>query len=194
MRTWFRPVASLSGSRIQCCHELWCRSQTQLRSGIALAVAQVGSCSSDSTPSLGISTCCRCSPKKNRQQQKQRENTLGPCLGIPVCLGVGNQRMSTKSPGVGKDILLQSKWSRDQESCLYKFLLVICYSEGTSHLTFTAQQLCSCHSFCVEGLLSNSLYPSSSQLISIFHSKVIQFWWQGKKQVNTRFLEFAALY
>ena len=46
------------------CHELWCRSQTQLRSSIAMAVVWVGSCSSDSTPSLGTSVCHRCGPKK----------------------------------------------------------------------------------------------------------------------------------
>ena len=31
-------LALLTGLRIQCCHELWCRSQTWLRSGIAVAV------------------------------------------------------------------------------------------------------------------------------------------------------------
>ena len=46
------------------CHELWCRSKTWLGSGIAVAVA--GSCSSDSTPSLGTSICCRCGPKKQK--------------------------------------------------------------------------------------------------------------------------------
>ena len=35
--------------------ELWYRSQIQLRSGIAVAVAVASSCSSDLTPSLGIS-------------------------------------------------------------------------------------------------------------------------------------------
>ena len=44
--------------------ELWERSQTQLRSSTAIAVVQAGSCCSDSTPSLGTSICCKCSPKK----------------------------------------------------------------------------------------------------------------------------------
>ena len=30
-------LASLSGLRIQCCPELWCMLQTQLRSGVAVA-------------------------------------------------------------------------------------------------------------------------------------------------------------
>ena len=29
LRMWIQPLASLSGLRIWCCHELWCRSQTQ---------------------------------------------------------------------------------------------------------------------------------------------------------------------
>ena len=52
---------------IQCRHELWCRSQTQLGSGIVVAVVQVGSCSSDSTPSLETSICHGCGPKKKKK-------------------------------------------------------------------------------------------------------------------------------
>ena len=33
-----RSLASLSGLRIQRCHEMWHRSQTQLRSGVAVAL------------------------------------------------------------------------------------------------------------------------------------------------------------
>ena len=36
-------LASLSGSRIQCCLELWYRLQTQLGSGVALALVWAGS-------------------------------------------------------------------------------------------------------------------------------------------------------
>ena len=53
---------------------LWlCRSQTQLRSHVAVAVAvvQADRCSSDSTPSLGTSICCRCSPKKQKIKNKK---------------------------------------------------------------------------------------------------------------------------
>ena len=34
-----QSLASLSGLRIRHCRELWCRSQTQLGSGVAVAVA-----------------------------------------------------------------------------------------------------------------------------------------------------------
>ena len=37
-RMWNGALASLSGLRIWCCHELWPKSQTRLRSGIAVAV------------------------------------------------------------------------------------------------------------------------------------------------------------
>ena len=47
------PIPEL---RIQHCCEL-CRSQTWLRSGVAVAVALASGYSSDSTPSLGTSIC-----------------------------------------------------------------------------------------------------------------------------------------
>ena len=40
MRLQVQSLASLSGSRIQCCHEPWYRSQTRLGSGDAVAVAR----------------------------------------------------------------------------------------------------------------------------------------------------------
>ena len=42
MRLWVRSLASLSGSRIWYCHDLWCRSQMQqLRSCVAVAVQRL---------------------------------------------------------------------------------------------------------------------------------------------------------
>ena len=62
--------ASLSGLRIRHCRERWGRSQTWLRSGVAVAVVEVVSCSSDSIPSLGTSVCYRSGrpPQKNAMQ------------------------------------------------------------------------------------------------------------------------------
>ena len=57
----------LSGLRIQHCHELRCRSQILLGSGVAVAVVQVSSCSSDSTPGLETSICHGCGPKKKKK-------------------------------------------------------------------------------------------------------------------------------
>ena len=62
------------------CCQLWCRSQTWLRSGIAVvvAVAVASSCRSNSPRSLGTSICCMCAPKKKRKKKKGRKgmNTL----------------------------------------------------------------------------------------------------------------------
>ena len=44
---WVLFRASLSGLRIWHCHGLWSRSQARLRSGVAVAVVQAGSFSSD---------------------------------------------------------------------------------------------------------------------------------------------------
>ena len=41
-----------------------------LRSGITVAVVQVGGSSSHSTPSLGTSICCGYSPKKRKKKEK----------------------------------------------------------------------------------------------------------------------------
>ena len=64
-----RSLASLSGLRIRHCHALWCRSQTRLGSGVAVAVVEAGSYSSDWTPSLGTSICRGCSPKKQNKKE-----------------------------------------------------------------------------------------------------------------------------
>ena len=48
--------------------ELCCRSQTRLRSGVAVALAKAGSCSSDQTPSLGTSISCGCGPRKYKNK------------------------------------------------------------------------------------------------------------------------------
>ena len=74
MRMWVRSLVSLSELRIWHCHELQCRLQTRLRSCIAAAVAQAGSYSSNSTPSLGTSMCYRCSPKKKKTKQNKNEH------------------------------------------------------------------------------------------------------------------------
>ena len=61
------------------CLKLQCSSQIRLESCIAVAVAQAGSCSSDSTSSLGTSICHGCSPKrepKNKKKKKKKLNHL----------------------------------------------------------------------------------------------------------------------
>ena len=54
------------------CRELWCRSQMWLGCRVAVALAQAGGYSSDLTPSLGISTCHWCSPRKGKMTKKKK--------------------------------------------------------------------------------------------------------------------------
>ena len=73
MRMRVRSLASISGLRIQHCCELWCRSQMQLGSCVAVAMAVAGSCSSDSTSSLETSICLECGPKRQKKKKKKKE-------------------------------------------------------------------------------------------------------------------------
>ena len=72
MRFRVQSLASLSGLRIQRCHELGCRSKMWLGSGIAVAVVQASSCGSGWTPSLGTSMCRRCGPRKGKKTKKKK--------------------------------------------------------------------------------------------------------------------------
>ena len=63
MRVW--SLALLSRLRIRGRHELQGRSQMQLGSHVAVAMA--GTWISNSTPNLRTSMCCRCSPKKHKK-------------------------------------------------------------------------------------------------------------------------------
>ena len=61
-----------------------------LRSAVAVAVVQAGSCSSHLTPSLGTSICCRCSPKKRGGGEKLALNLVprqNPPRGAPLASG-----------------------------------------------------------------------------------------------------------
>ena len=59
VRVQVQSLASFSGLRIWGCCELWRRSQTWLGPHMPVSVVYTGSCSSDPTPSLGTSICCR---------------------------------------------------------------------------------------------------------------------------------------
>ena len=76
MRLQVPSLALLSELRIWRCRGLWCRLQIQLRSHVAEAVAQADGYSSDSTFSLGISTCHGCGPKKQNKNKNKNEVVL----------------------------------------------------------------------------------------------------------------------
>ena len=64
-----------------------------LQTRVAVAVVQAGSSSSDSTPSLGTSICCRCSPKK----EKGEKMSVIPLLNFNSCLRNCNMCTLTSS-------------------------------------------------------------------------------------------------
>ena len=70
MRIWVQSLASLSGLMIPWCHQLQLRSQMQLRSSMAVAVAQASCYSSNVTTTLATSMCHRCGHWKKRNGQK----------------------------------------------------------------------------------------------------------------------------
>ena len=72
MQVW--SLVSLSGLRIRHCCELWCRLQTQPGSGIAVAVVQARSYSSDLTPSLGTSCAVGVAQKKKRKKERKERD------------------------------------------------------------------------------------------------------------------------
>ena len=74
MRTRVQSLASLIGLRIWYCHELWCRSQTWLGSGIAVAVALDGGYSSDRPLAWGLpyAACVAVKRQKNKKEQIMR--------------------------------------------------------------------------------------------------------------------------
>ena len=76
MRTRVPSLASFNGLRVWLFCELWYRSQTWLRSCVAVAVVLAGSYSSDLTPNLGTSICCRCGPKKTKDNKKTLYNLM----------------------------------------------------------------------------------------------------------------------
>ena len=70
-RMQIQSLALYSGLRIRRCHELWCMSQTQLGSDVAVAVVQASGYSFNSTPSLGTSICHGCGPEKQTNKKDQ---------------------------------------------------------------------------------------------------------------------------
>ena len=61
---------------------LWGGLQMWLGSGVAVAVVWAGSCSSNSTPSLGTSIFGGCDSKKQKQTNKQTKNQSELCVFI----------------------------------------------------------------------------------------------------------------
>ena len=73
MKIQVSSLASLSGSRIWCCRELWHTLQMRLGSCVAVAVVY----SSNSNPSLGTSICCKSGSKNKWKKGRKKERKEG---------------------------------------------------------------------------------------------------------------------
>ena len=123
--------ASFSRIRIRGCPELCCRSQMQLGSHIALAMAYVCSCRSDVTPSLGTSIGSTCVPQKRKQlnqetpthtllvlSHKERED----CVFSSLTSVLNHIKLKDAIVSLGSSIAISSKEPADLGS-LCHFLL-----------------------------------------------------------------------
>ena len=144
MQDWSLP--SLKRSRIQHCHELWCRPQTRLRSNVAVVVVQASSCSSNSTPSQGTFICHRWDLKK-RRRRKTWVSFLGlsscmAALGLPYCLGTH----CTLKPALAQYILNTFVWlwvtqNFPQTLILYEFEPLWCFLKESIKIILLLEEI-----------------------------------------------------
>ena len=79
MMLWVRSLVLFNGLRIWRYCELWWRSQMWLGSGVAGAVAVAGSCSSNSTPSLGTPYALGVALKRQKTKKKKIKKNKHSC-------------------------------------------------------------------------------------------------------------------
>ena len=143
MRLQVQSLASFSELRIWRCCELWGRSQTWLRSDLALAVAQAGSYSSDSTPSLGTSICHECGLKKQKQTNKctKKKIEIYSLMFLEFrSLKLGCQEVHTPCGLWGRTSL---------DSLLYGTILTFLGLPGHQSLSLSSPGLLPCVSLCL---------------------------------------------
>ena len=130
MKMQVQSLALLSGLRIWHCCKLWCRSKMWLRSQNAVAVSLASNCSSNSTPSLWPSMCCRCGPKEKKKKKKKKSLLKLPlwCNGLRIwCChrwGTGHICGSDSTPSLGTSACYRC--SQKTNKCL----LIICWLHG----------------------------------------------------------------
>ena len=109
MRLRVRSLASLSGLRIQRCHELWCRLQMRLQSGIAV-VWRTGPLvwKPPYAPGMALKINKEC-------QQKKLTKFWSSCHGSVVTNPSRNHEVAGSIPGLTqwvKDLALLWLWCR----------------------------------------------------------------------------------
>ena len=84
MKMRVRSLALLSGLRIRHCHELRCRSQTRLRSSVAVAVSRLAAVALirplawEPPYAMGVAL-----KKKERERERWKLLASGPCHWVP---------------------------------------------------------------------------------------------------------------
>ena len=127
MMMWVQIQATLSGLKIWCCHKLQHSSQKQIRSCVAEAVVQASSFISGSNPSLGISICHWCSPKK--KINKNLTCTYRTNIMLTFTLSMSNDSMGCPSVCrnksfylsrlTGPSILIEGDFVPPQGQCVW---------------------------------------------------------------------------
>ena len=120
LRIRVRSLTLLSGFGIQCGHELSCRSQTWLRSCVAVAVVQASSCNSDSTPSLETSICHGYGPKKKKKEYGPQQLWV-PWPGSSYC-GTRGSAVSLVCWDIGS-IPCPAQWIKDPAQLWHRLQL-----------------------------------------------------------------------
>ena len=160
MRLQVRPLAFLSGLRSQCCCELWCRLQTRLGSGIAVAlglpaaIAQIRPLAWEPAYAAGAALK-KIKEKKKKTRQICKEWQFQDILLKEKFVCFGCTHSMQKFPGQGSNL---------------------CHiSDNTGAGFLTSRPLGNCHS---PLLLPNSCFltVSPSFLHSFTSLKIINYW------------------
>ena len=101
MRIKVQSLALLSGSRICCCHEMWCRSQMQPGSRIAVTVMQAGGYSSIQPPAWKPSYIASTALKRQKTKNKIKNN-----LFFIIRCNLSSSELCLASTNLGKDATL----------------------------------------------------------------------------------------
>ena len=121
MRTQVQSLALLSGLRIHCCLELWCRSQMWLGSHVAVAVAGIRSPAWELPYALG-------------ETLKRKKKSFESIRVIPVF-----QRIFPFSKA---DVIIMSPMLRSARSALQKLYFRTCSGESKGIYTLNKTHLC----------------------------------------------------
>ena len=134
MRMQVPSLTSISGLRIWHSCELWCRSQVWLGSGMAVA----SSCISDSTPSLGTSTCHGAALKRKKKKKIKFFLVLS-CTSFSCASGAFSRSVSP--------LCFHVVWMRER-SCLGHALITFCFYLASWNLFISL--VFSFHLWCVK--------------------------------------------